>query len=822
MKSLRSIDSPVKPIRIASLVLGAVAVLCGATSLANAGSLPLPSGGHFVAGSGSISGSGTTLTIHQNASRGVIDWTSFSIGGGNHVDIENGSGATLNRVTGGDPSLIVGSLSATGSVYLINPQGIVVGPGGTVATGGRFVASTLDADNAAFMNGGPLTLTGTSNHKIFNFGKIGSSGGDVMVVSASEIDNYGSISAPHGTAELAAGRQVLLQDSTGSKQVFVQTGSAGIVRNLSAIEAAQISLQAADGNVYALSGNHELLRATGTATRDGHIWLVADIGTVGLQGAIEAKNRDGSGGTVDTSAGNLLLSQVTPTVSAGVWNITTPSFAIGDAAATSFSSSLEAGTSINLRTTGASARSGNIDVASNIAWNGAASLNLDAFHSVFIDKGVIRNQGSGNLTMRADATAIDNGGVVANFSTVDWSKSTGTVRALYDSSAVGGRYRPGTQLTNAAWTPGPNSGVRTQITAYQLVNTLAELQAINSNLSGNYALGRDIDASATSDGSFVPIGDGNNRFSGLFDGMGHRITSLTLVKTVPGAPQYFLPNAQGMFGANSGVVRDVSVSGSGGGGDESGAYGILVGDNFGTIENVSTSGSISATGWMAGGVVGDNFGNVTHASSGVNINAAGTLAVGGLVGRNESNGAINQSYAADALIAGGIYVGGLVGDNEGSIAQSFATNTVRSTESPSIGGLAGVNGGTITQSYATGSVYADGGAWIGGLVGQNQNTITQSFATGSVNSPSGFSGGIIGMNRSSIGNDVYWDVETSGTTTGVGFGNSPPSTNGLTTTQMSMPSSFSGYDFGTNGVWAMPAGATHPVLGWQVSSPGSR
>lgn len=33
---------------------------------------------------------------------------------------------------------------------------------------------------------------------------------------------------------------------------------------------------------------------------------------------------------------------------------------------------------------------------------------------------------------------------------------------------------------------------------------------------------------------------------------------------------------------------------------------------------------------------------------------------------------------------------------------------------------------------------------------------------------------------------------------------------------MSDPSSFAGYDFGPNGVWAMPAGATHPVLSWQI------
>jgi hypothetical protein len=46
-------------------------------------------------------------------------------------------------------------------------------------------------------------------------------------------------------------------------------------------------------------------------------------------------------------------------------------------------------------------------------------------------------------------------------------------------------------------------------------------------------------------------------------------------------------------------------------------------------------------------------------------------------------------------------------------------------------------------------------------------------------------------------------------------GNLPPS-NGLTTAQMSDPASFAGWDFSSNGAWTMPAGATHPVLRWQV------
>lgn len=51
---------------------------------------------------------------------------------------------------------------------------------------------------------------------------------------------------------------------------------------------------------------------------------------------------------------------------------------------------------------------------------------------------------------------------------------------------------------------------------------------------------------------------------------------------------------------------------------------------------------------------------------------------------------------------------------------------------------------------------------------------------------------------------------------GVSTGTQIPAANGLTTAQMSDPASFGGYDFGRNGVWAMPAGATHPVLRWQV------
>ena len=89
----------------------------------------LPTGGTVASGNVAISPtSPTSLTISQSSRTGIVNWSSFSIGQGNQVQFNNGSGATLNRVTGNVPSSINGVLSATGSVYLVNPSGVVVGP----------------------------------------------------------------------------------------------------------------------------------------------------------------------------------------------------------------------------------------------------------------------------------------------------------------------------------------------------------------------------------------------------------------------------------------------------------------------------------------------------------------------------------------------------------------------------------------------------------------------------------------------------------------------------------------------------------------------
>lgn len=287
----------------------------------------LPSNGNFVAGSGHISTTATQLTVNQTTKNGIINWGSFSIGAGNGVQINNGSGATLNRVTGNSLSQIDGSLSATGSAYLINQNGIVLTPTGQVVTGGDFVASTRDVSNSGFMAGGNLEFAGNSSNGVDNEGTINSMNGNVVLIGNSAT-NGGKVTANNGTAGLIAGNDVLLQPSNTGLQIQVNLGNGnqpcgdgkggntGDVKNSGTIAAAQALLDAAGGNVYALAGNTGgLVSAQAVGNIGGHVWLTAggsiQIGTSSASGAILSTggvtidaNASSSGGKGDHSPGS--------------------------------------------------------------------------------------------------------------------------------------------------------------------------------------------------------------------------------------------------------------------------------------------------------------------------------------------------------------------------------------------------------------------------------------------------------------------------------------------------------------------------------------
>jgi trimeric autotransporter adhesin len=262
-----------------------------------------PTGGTVVAGSATIGSAGPTLTINQSSNQAIINWQQFSIANGETTKflVPTSLSATLNRVTGGNPSAIYGSLQSNGIVYLVNPSGIVVGPSGRIDTAG-FLASTLDVSNQQFLKGGDLNFSGSSSASIDNEGIVHASDGDVYLI-ANQVKNGGTLSAPQGTVGLAAGSDILFQQG-GNQHLFVQATPAGTTRalgvtNTGTIRAAAAELKAAGGNAYALAINNSgTIAATGFKKVNGQVYLTADGGNITNSGQISAQTADGNGGTI--------------------------------------------------------------------------------------------------------------------------------------------------------------------------------------------------------------------------------------------------------------------------------------------------------------------------------------------------------------------------------------------------------------------------------------------------------------------------------------------------------------------------------------------
>ncbi|MBU0484080.1 MAG: hypothetical protein KKB30_06155 [Proteobacteria bacterium] len=351
-------------------------------------------------------------------------------------------------------------------------------------------------------------------------------------------------------------------------------------------------------------------------------------------------------------------------------------------------------------------------------------------------------------------------------------------------------------------------------TAYTVLTSLGsegsmtgtDLQGMSGNLARHYALGADIDASATSGwnsgAGFTPVGYNPAIFTGGFDGLGHTIDNLYINR--PSISQI------GMFSrVENSTLRNVGLVG----GSVTGlSAGSLLGWARGgvTISNAYATGDVTSP-YGAGGLVNAmSRSTISNSYATGNVTGSGNY-VGGLVG--DGTGTISNSYATGSVTGSGDYVGGLAGlfnlsVGIGTISNSFATGSVTGS-GDYVGGLVGLGSQvTISNSYATGSV--SGGSSVGGLVGENfGGNISNSYATGSV-SGSGAAGGLAGSSTGTTSNS-FWDTETSGQATSAGG-------TGKTTAEMQSLATFSGAGWsiddsgGSGAVWRIYDGSTSPLL----------
>ena len=289
--------------RILCGLLAAVQLLIPSLTLA------LPTDGRVAGGGATLQSTSKSITIQQTTDKAILNWKSFSIAADEAVHFRQPSADSiaLNRVIGGDPSVIFGRLQANGRIFLLNPNGILFGAGAQLNVGG-LLASTLHTRDEEFMAGRYLfaqdPLKGLKT--VVNQGTLRISEHGFVILAAPAVSNEGIIVANLGTTVLGSGQQLtvdlmgdgLINYALTGKVLEQVTGidgtaSGSAVKNSGTIHAdgGQVILQAsAAGDIFSSVVNQSgVIRARSLTHEDGIVRLDGgDSGQVTVAGTIDA------------------------------------------------------------------------------------------------------------------------------------------------------------------------------------------------------------------------------------------------------------------------------------------------------------------------------------------------------------------------------------------------------------------------------------------------------------------------------------------------------------------------------------------------------
>ncbi|HDR8860841.1 TPA: filamentous hemagglutinin N-terminal domain-containing protein [Burkholderia territorii] len=174
-------------------------------------------------GSGSIVTNGAITTVNQKTDKMVIYWGDMNVAAHETLNFEQPSktAAVLNRVIGADPTQILGALNASGRVFIVNPNGILIGSQAKVNVG-SLVASSLNMSDDDFL-AGRLNFSGDTHAKVVNEGRIDAK--ESVALIGPRVENSGSIHSRSGSVALAAADGVSLSFAGNGLQVKLTRGS---------------------------------------------------------------------------------------------------------------------------------------------------------------------------------------------------------------------------------------------------------------------------------------------------------------------------------------------------------------------------------------------------------------------------------------------------------------------------------------------------------------------------------------------------------------------------------------------------------------------
>ena len=281
-----------------------------------------PQGATVKAGAVSISGiNSPSVIIKQSTNKAIIDWQTYSVGVSESVTYQqpNAGSISLNRVTGGDPSAILGDLSANGQVWLVNPAGVIFGSSAKIDVAG-LVATTSNITDDNFLSGNYNFDTATTQRGavVVNQGDITVADGGLLAFVAPGVANNGTITATFGKVALASGdafsfdfygdeliNLTVSNEEIGTlRQADGQTLSARIVQGGSIFAdggTVQLTVQDARSLIDNSINMSGYIRANTISNEGGSIVLGGgSSGIVTVTGSIESKGLEENsiGGTV--------------------------------------------------------------------------------------------------------------------------------------------------------------------------------------------------------------------------------------------------------------------------------------------------------------------------------------------------------------------------------------------------------------------------------------------------------------------------------------------------------------------------------------------